>query len=139
MENEFTIKYRFHWCGPCMQYEDTKTETIIRSDGTVMARNDDHHGANGHYRVIERAEGSLPREDAEHLYQELMDLVQHHDEQIYSIEDAIAEAVIKAPGIKITIDAGVSNGNNYCGGMIDEMLNRIDLKWVSVIRSEQQN
>ena len=68
-----------------------------------------------------------------------MDLVQHHDEQIYSIEDAIAEAVIKAPGIKITIDAGVSNGNNYCGGMIDEMLNRIDLKWVSVIRSEQQN
>ena len=61
MENEFTIKYRFHWCGPCLKDDDTKTETIINSDGTVTARNYDHHGANGHYRLVERASGFVPK------------------------------------------------------------------------------
>lgn len=136
MENEFTIKYRFHWCGPCMQYEDTKTETIINSDGTVLARNYDHHGANGHYRIVERASGFVSKEDAERLYRGLMDLVQNHDEQIFSISDAIAEAVIETPGIKITIDAGISKGEKCCGSLIDEVLDKIELKWESVVRSE---
>ena len=137
MENEFTIKYRFHWCGPCLKDEDTKTETIINSNGTVLARNYDHHGANGYYRIVERASGFVPKEDAERLYRGLMDLVQNHDEQINSIADAVAEAVIEAPGIKIAVDAGISNGENNCGGMIEEILNSIELKWESVIRSEK--
>ena len=135
MENEFTIKYRFHWCGPCLKDDDTKTETIINSDGTVTARNYDHHGANGHYRLVERASGFVPKEDAKRLYQDLLNLVQYHDEQIAAIPDAVAEAIIEAPGIKISIDAGISNGEVYCGGMIDKVLNSIELKWESVIRS----
>ena len=135
MENEFTIKYRFHWCGPCLKDDDTKTETIINSDGTVTARNYDHHGANGHYRLVERASGFVSKEDAKRLYQDLLNLVQYHDEQIAAIPDAVAEAIIEAPGIKIAIDAGISNGEVYCGGMIDDVLNSIELKWESVIRS----
>ena len=135
MENEFTIKYRFHWCGPCLKDDDTKTETIINSDGTVTARNYDHHGATGHYRLVERASGFVPKEDAERLYQDLLNLVQYHDEQIAAIPDAVAEAIIEAPGIKIAIDAGISNGEVYCGGMIDKVLNSIEMKWESVIRS----
>ena len=135
MENEFTIKYRFHWCGPCLKDDDTKTETIINSDGTVTARNYDHHGANGHYRLVERASGFVPKEDAKRLYQDLLNLVQYHDEQIAAIPDAVAEAIIEAPGIKIAIDAGISNGEVYCGGMIDKVLNSIEMKWKSVIRS----
>lgn len=65
-----------------------------------------------------------------------MDLVQNHDEQIFSISDAIAEAVIETPGIKITIDAGISKGEKYCGSLIDEVLDKIELKWESVVRSE---
>lgn len=135
MENEFTIKYRFHWCGPCLKDDDTKTETIINSDGTVTARNYDHHGANGHYRLVERASGFVSKEDAKRLYQDLLNLVQYHDEQIAAIPDAVAEAIIEAPGIKIAIDAGISNGEVYCGGMIDKVLNSIEMKWESVIRS----
>ena len=135
MDNEFTIKYRFHWCGPCLKDDDTKTETIINSDGTVTARNYDHHGANGHYRLVERASGFVPKEDAKRLYQDLLNLVQYHDEQIAAIPDAVAEAIIEAPGIKIAIDAGISNGEVYCGGMIDKVLNSIEMKWKSVIRS----
>ena len=135
MENEFTIKYRFHWCGPCLKDDDTKTETIIHSDGTVLARNYDHHGANGHYRLVERASGFVSKEDAKRLYQDLLNLVQYHDEQIAAIPDAVAEAIIEAPGIKIAIDAGISNGEVYCGGMIDKVLNSIEMKWESVIRS----
>ena len=135
MENEFTIKYRFHWCGPCLKDDDTKTETIINSDGTVTARNYDHHGANGHYRLVERASGFVSKEDAKRLYQDLLNLVQYHDEQIAAITDAVAEAIIEAPGIKIAIDAGISNGEVYCGGMIDKVLNSIEMKWESVIRS----
>ena len=139
MGKDFKIRYRVHWCGPCLEYDDTKTETIIHSDGTVTARNYDHHGANGHYRIIERAAGFLPKEEAERLYQELLNLVQYHDEQIAAMPDAVAEAIIEAPGIKISIDAGISNGEVYCGGMIDDVLNSIELKWKSVIRSELQN
>ena len=133
MENEFTIKYRFHWCGPCLKDDDTKTETIINSDGTVTARNYDHHGANGHYRLVERASGFVPKEDAERLYQDLMDLVHHHDEQIASMADADAEAVIEAPGIKISMDAGICNGEVCCGSLIDELLDKIELQWESVV------
>lgn len=135
MENEFTIRYRIHWCGPCLEYDDTKTETIIHSDGTVTARNYDHHGPNGHYRIVERGSGSLSKEDAERLFQELLNLVQYHDEKIAPMSDAVAEAVIEAQGIKISIDAGVTNGEVCCGGLIDEVLNSIEMKWESDTRS----
>ena len=134
MENEFTIKYWFYWCGPCLKYDDTKSETIINSDGTELVRNYDHHGANGHYRIIERATGSLPKKEAERLYQRLLDLVQHHNGKA-EMCDAIAEAIIEAPGIKITIDSGIYNGEVHCGGLIKEALNSIDLNWESNIRS----
>ena len=135
MENEFTIKYRFYWCGPCLRYDDTKRETIINSDGTVLVRNYDHHGANGHYRLVERARGFVPKEDVEHLYQELLNLVLHHDKKIAWISDAMAEAIIEAPGIKISIDSGISNGEESCGGLIEYLLNKLDLNWESDIRS----
>ncbi len=125
---EFTIKYRFHWCGPCLKDEDTKTEPIINSDGTVMVRDYDHHDANGHYRIVERAEGSLPEEDAKRLYLDLLNLVHHHDEEIVFMPDVMAEVIIDAPGIKISIDAGISNGDVNCGSLMQNVLDKLDLK-----------
>lgn len=116
-----------------MKYDDTRTETIIHSDGVVTARNYDYHGANGHYRLVERASGFVPKEDAERLYQDLLNLVQSHDEQIAAMPDADAEVIIEAPGIKISIDAGITNGEDYCGDLIDKMLDAIELQWESVI------
>ena len=139
MGKAFTIRYRVHWCGPCLEYDDTKTETIIHSDGTVTARNYDHHGANGHYRIIERAAGFLPKEDAKRLYQELLNLVQYHDEQIAAMPDAVAEAIIETPGIKISMDAGICTGEVSCGSLIAELLDKTELQWKSVSGSDQES
>lgn len=133
MKNEFTIKYRFHWCGSCLRYDDTKSETVIYSDGTVLARNYDHHGTNGHYRIVERAKGFLPKEEAERLFQDLMNLVYHHDRQINTVTDAITEVEIETPGMKISLAAGISDGQKSCESLIIDLLADIVLSWESVI------
>lgn len=93
-----------------------------------MVRDYDHHDANGHYRIVERAEGSLPEEDAKRLYLDLLNLVHHHDEEIVFMPDVMAEVIIDAPGIKISIDAGISNGDVNCGSLMQNVLDKLDLK-----------
>ena len=72
MNSDFEIKYKFHWCGPCEEFGDTKEETIIRSDGSVLVKSFDHHGPNGHFRLTDRARGSAEPEDVCRLYEELV-------------------------------------------------------------------
>ena len=144
MKQEFLIRYCFHWCGPCEKNGDTKTETVIRSDGSILARRYDHHGQNGHYRVIERAAGSCQVEEAARLYRDLSELI-HHRERISPSCDVLAAVILEAPGVAIRADAGVSDGKHSCGEVIDSFLHSISLQWESVshasasIRAGEEN
>ena len=40
----------------------------------------------------------------------------------------MAEVIIDAPGIKISIDAGISNGDVNCGSLMQNVLDKLDLK-----------
>ena len=131
MKQEFTIRYCSHWCGPCEKNGDTKTETVIRSNGSILAHRYDHHGRNGCYRVIERAAGSCQVEEAARLYRELSELI-HHREQIVPPCDVLATVILEAPGVAIRADAGVSDGKHSCGEVIDSFLHSISLHWEPV-------
>lgn len=128
MKQEFTIKHRLHWCGPCERYGDTRTETVIHADGRILARRYDHHGKNGHCRVIKRAAGSCPVEDAARLYRTLSELI-HHREQVSPSCDVLEEVVLETPGVTIKADAGVSDGRHSCGEVIGSFLASISLHW----------
>ncbi len=128
MKQEFTIKYRLHWCGPCERDGDTRTETVIHSDGRILVRRYDHHGKNGCYRMIERAAGSCSVEDAARLYRELSGLIQHR-EQISPSCDVVKEVFLETPGVTIKADEGVSDGRYSCGEVIDSFLASTSLHW----------
>lgn len=129
----FAITYRFHWCGPCLQYEDTKEETTITSDGSVVAKRYDHHGAKGRFRVVERATAYIPSEDVEKLYKQLMDLIRNHEGVDSIIDDAEHEIVLSEDGLKIAIDGGLHDGEKYAEGIVSEFLAPIAFEWENVL------
>ena len=129
MSPVFTIKYRFHWCGPCEQYEDTKEETIIQSDGKIVVREYDHHGPNGHYRIVNRTEGSADIDTIQKLYHDLLELISCRVGIPQMIMDAEAEIVLNEPGLTISADASITDGKSDGSGLIDEFMKHIDLKW----------
>jgi len=129
----FAITYRFHWCGPCLQYEDTKEETTIKSDGSVVAKRFDHHGAKGRFRVIEHASAYVSREDVEKLYAQLMGLIQKHEGVASIVDDAEHEIVLSEDGIKIIVDGGLFDGEKYAEGIVTEFLAPIVFEWENVL------
>jgi len=131
MNSDFEIKYRFHWCGPCEEFGDTKEETIIRSDGSVSARSYDHHGPNGHFRLIERASGSVEPENVSRLYAELLNIAQSGDLEFY-LDDTYAEIIITKPGVKISIDSGMTHNEQSCRDLIEHFMRDIHLEWETV-------
>ena len=133
MNAPFAITYRFHWCGPCLQYEDTKEETTINSDGTVVAKRFDHHGAKGRFRVIEKATAQVSPEDVEKLYTQLMDLIRNHEGIGAFICDAMQEIVISETGLKITIDAGIYDGEKCADEIVKSFIATIDFEWEAVL------
>ena len=132
MMSPFAITYRFHWCGPCLQYEDTKEETTVTSSGQVSAKRFDHHGANGRFRVIERAAAYVAPEEVEKLHSELMRLIQNHEGVARIIDDAEHEIVLSEDGLKITIDGGLHDGEKYAERIVTEFLAPIVFEWESV-------
>lgn len=134
MKQAFTIKYRFHWCGPCEQYGDTKTETIINSDGSILARRYDHHGQNGHYRVSERASCAISADDAARLYEALFDLITHREFVAFA-NDAIEEVILEEPGMKISVDGGLTCGETTASALIGRMMRPLNLQWESVLHT----
>lgn len=129
----FAITYRFHWCGPCLQYEDTKEETTINADGAIVARRFDHHRAKGRFRVIERATAHISPEDAERLYSQLMDLIRDHEGASPIIDDATHEIVLDEPGLKVTLDGGLFDGEKYAEEIITSFLEPVSLEWEPVL------
>ena len=93
----FTIKYVRRWFDWGDKNDDTKDETIICSDGSVTARQYDHHSSNGHFRLIKRATGTVSPIEAIKLYIHLKRMVQHcHYERL--ICDEYDEVIITEPG-----------------------------------------
>lgn len=127
----FAITYRWRWCGPCAQYEDTKEETTITSDGRVEAKRLDRHGAKGRFRVVERASARVSPEAAERLYDQLMDLVRNHDGIAFTL-DATQEIVLTEPGLKITIESGLLRGQLSTEEILRSFLASIELEWEPV-------
>lgn len=128
----FAITYRSHWCGPCLQYEDTKEETTIYSDGKVVTKRFDHHGAKGRFRVIERSVAYASPEDVENIYAQLMDIVQNHEGIELIVDDTAREIVLAEPGLKISIDGGLFNGERYAESIVAGFLATVDFEWESV-------
>ena len=116
---DFSIKYRVHHCMP----EETKQETVIDHRGTVRVRSYDRHGPDGHFRLSGRAEGSAPPEDAGDLYRQIMDLLHHH-ENILRIEDTDSEIILEEPGIRISLDAGLSDGTVTGAELVEAFLDQ---------------
>ena len=132
MSIPFVIKYRVHWCGPCKEFDDTKRETIIRSDGCVLVRRYDHHGPNGHYRIVERGTGLLPVDEVADLYKNIQDLIKRRTECLILINDASAEVIIEELGLKISVDGGLSDGEITCDSLLEECIRSMKLDWHSV-------
>ncbi|MBR3358580.1 MAG: hypothetical protein IKG46_12255 [Solobacterium sp.] len=130
---QFTIRYKFHWCGPCEPFDDTKEETIIQSDGKIVVRHYDHHGTNGHYRMIKRAEGIAEINTVKKLYDELFRIINHRKEYSLMTMDAEAEIILSEPGLKISADASLTDGKIDCFNLIDEFMNHIKLQWEIVL------
>ena len=131
MNSDFEIKYKFHWCGPCEEFGDTKEETIIRSDGSVLVKSFDHHGPNGHFRLTDRARGSAEPENIYRLYEELLKIAQSGYPIVY-IDDTAAEIIISKPGVKISIDSGMTYDKQSCGSLIESFTEDIHLEWETV-------
>ena len=129
---EYTIRYRCHWCDPCEPLGDTKEETIIRSDGLISARRYDHHGTNGHYQLIEKASGSITKEEADRLYEKLMKLVSRHDGVVMFTDDTDTEVIIEEASLKISIDSGLAYQDEYAGSIVEKALESVKLNWQAV-------
>lgn len=125
---QFIIKYRFHWCGSCEQYGDTKEETIIRSDGKIIVRKYDHLGPAGHYRIVNRAEGSADIDIIQNLYHDLLEVISNHTGLPPKLMDADAEIVLEESGLKISADAAMTDGKNDCLKLMDKFVKHTDLR-----------
>ncbi len=127
MQETFTIKYRFHWCGPCVQYEDTKDETVIDSDGRFIVRHYDHHGPNGHFRLIRRTTGSADPKEIEKLYEALLNIIHVHNGCAAST-DVDAEVILAEPGLKISADAFLTDEDSNLSSLIEEFMKDLNLQ-----------
>ncbi len=133
MNNRFSIKYKFHYYSILNRSDDTKEETIIQSDGKIVARRYDHHGPNGHYRIIEKAAAHADPEEIQQLFSDLMDIIHTHDEFQPLIMDADAEIVLEEAGLKISADAFLSKDEKSCDMLLSTFLKQVPLTWQSTI------
>lgn len=133
MNIQFSIKYRYHYISVSNELDDTKEETIIHSDGKIIARRYDHHGPSGHYRIIEKAAAHADPEEIKQLFSDLMDIIHSHNDYSPMIMDADAEIVLEEAGLKISADAFLSKGEKSCDMLLSTFLKQVPLTWQSTI------
>ena len=121
---DFRIRYRVHHRVPAAPLEETKQETVIDHHGTVIVRNHDRSGPDGHFRLSGRTESSVSAEDAENLYRQIMDLLHHH-ESIMLSDDTDCEIILEEPGIRISLDAGLSDGTVTGAKLFEAFMDRV--------------
>lgn len=124
----FVIKYRIHHLEKNEKYQDTKSETVIESDGRVTVRHWDHHGPNGHYQIIERAAGYVDSNSVKNLYDKLLNIVVMND-GVVPLLDVDIEILIESKGMKISLDGSLSANNTTCSSIIDNFLQSLELSW----------
>ena len=110
------------------KYQDTKSETVIESDGRVTVRHWDHHGPNGHYQIIERAAGYVDSNSVKNLYDKLLNIVVMND-GVVPLLDVDIEILIESKGMKISLDGSLSANNTTCSSIIDNFLKSLELSW----------
>lgn len=125
----FKIIYKTHWRKASEQYEDTKEEITIHSDGCVLIRRFDHHGPNGHYRIVEKGKGQAEPSDVKGLYTKLMNLVSDHDGMEETLCDADSELLLIEDGIKISIHTGLYKGKIRSTFFIKEFIKNIQFEF----------
>ncbi len=131
MHKMFTIRYRIHWCGPCQESEDTKAETVIKSDGRVSIRKYAPHEPDGHFRIIDRGNGFLSEDAVQKLYLNLQHIIQNHLDWRMPVDDMEVQIILEEPGIITTIDAGLTDGIDTCESIIEEALKTVDFNWIA--------
>ena len=128
---QFQIKYLVRHIDLNDEFGDTKTETVINSDGKIFARFWNHYGPNNHYCMIERATGAVTRESVEELCRVLIGMIGQNG-QLLSTLDSEAEILLEKQGIKISITGALSIEGSTCGSLIDKYLENVNLKWETV-------
>lgn len=98
---------------------------MIHSDGKIVVREFDHHGPDGHYRIISRAEGTADIETVQELYDEVLKLIYRRKKPFPKGLDA--EIVLEEPGLKISVDASITDGKNNGITLMNEFMDHVDL------------
>lgn len=129
---EYTIRYRIHRSAPMSEENDTKEETIIRSDGSILIRRYDHHGPDGHYRLIERGVSSAPAEEVSRLYEKLLETVCRHKGCRELDDDTDAEVILEEKGMRISADARLYDDSATLASLIENFMQERKADWQMV-------
>ncbi len=124
----FMIRYRIRRFDQGGQYEDTKEETVIRSDGNIVCRRYDHHGENGHYRLVSRGTGNADPDHIRKLYEELLALAGCFEKHLPESRDIDAEVILTEDGLKISADAFLSDGKTDFSRLVNAFLDQVKLR-----------
>ena len=128
----FSIVYKYRWFGPCEFGDGKKEEITIRFDGNIQANRFDHNGKNNRSRIIGRASGNALAENVEQLYRNLNDLVHNRKTVDFMINDTEEVIIIEEPGVQLSFDANLTDGDKYCGDIIKSFLEKVELSWEEV-------
>lgn len=122
-ERNFTITYRFQFCGLRMAGYDEKNETSFYSDGRVTAKKWKKDIFTDHYKIADRKEGNISVEEVREFYDQCMRIVQDH-EIAGGLSDAKADVLIETPGMNITIDATLGNEGGCFMSIAEKMIEK---------------
>ncbi|WP_155831003.1 hypothetical protein [Butyrivibrio sp. MB2005] len=132
MDIPFAVTYKCRWFGPCEYGDGKKEEIAISFTGNIRAKRYDHNGPNNRWRLIERATGTVPVDDAKQLYRELNDLFKARKYVDGMLNDAEEVIIIDEPGVKLSLDGNLTDGLNYCHKLIEEFMDKVELNRVEV-------
>lgn len=132
MDKPFAITYKYRRFGPCGYGDGKKEEIVITADGKIQAKRYDHNGANNRWRIIERASGIVSVDDVEQLYIKLNDMFNTRKNVDFMIDDAEEVIVIEEPGVQISFDANLNDGENNGGDIVRTFFEKIMLNWEEI-------
>ena len=134
MNEPFTITLKVHHDCPDEPSENTREETILHSDGRVLVRQYDHHGPDGHYRLVRRAVGHTEAETVPELRSALLQLICQSAEFHPADTPDDAEVLLTQPGLKLSADGRLFDGTRTCASLIQDVLENLSLEWNPVTR-----
>lgn len=132
MDKLFSITYKYRWFGPCEYGNGMKEETTIACDGSITAKRWENNGTTDKWRIVERASGTASPENVECLYKKLNELIYNRKCVEELIDDTEKILIIEEPGLKMEVDANLTDGKNYGSLFIEEFIGEVQLNWKHV-------